>query len=274
MPGIEDSRTAITAKELLVNQGLDFGKTAADYARHRQGFPPELFERLAHYGVGLPGQRLLDLGTGTGTLARGFALRGCRVTGLDPSAPMMEQARELDRQAGASVEYVVAKAESTGFPGATFDAVTAGQCWHWFDRPRAAAEIMRILKPGGRFADCHYDWIPLRGNVVAATERLIEQYNPSWKMGGGLGIHPYVTADVAEAGFTAIETFSFDDAAIYTHEAWRGRIRASAGVAATLSPAEVAAFDTDLAALLARDFPEDPLAVHHRCWALTCRKPG
>ncbi len=64
---------------------IRFGRTAADYGRHRAGFPDALYDRLAAFGVGAAGQRLLDLGTGTGALGRGFALRGCRVTGLDPS---------------------------------------------------------------------------------------------------------------------------------------------------------------------------------------------
>ena len=51
----------------------DFGKTASDYGRYRAGFPAELYDRLQSFGVGLEGQRLLDLGTGTGYLVRGFA---------------------------------------------------------------------------------------------------------------------------------------------------------------------------------------------------------
>ena len=79
---------------------IDFGKTAQDYGRYRAGFPPTLFERLVNFGIGSTGQRVLDLGTGTGTLARGFALRGCQVTGLDPSTSLTEEAKRLDREAG------------------------------------------------------------------------------------------------------------------------------------------------------------------------------
>ncbi|MFN0146978.1 MAG: class I SAM-dependent methyltransferase [Dehalococcoidia bacterium] len=258
---------------LVRGLGVDFGKTASDYGKHRHGFPPELFERLMAFGVGLQGQRVLDLGTGTGTVARNLALRGCHVTGLDPSAAMMEQAAQLDAEAGVSITYRVAKAEDTGLPAAAFAVVTAGQCWHWFDRAAAGAEIMRLLVPGGRLVVCHYDWIPVPGNVVQATEALIVKHNPAWKMGGGLGMHPYVATDVAVAGFTDIETFSFDVAALYSHEAWRGRIRASAGVAASLSPEQVAAFDAEHVAMLQRDFPEDPLVAQHRCWALIATKP-
>src|ERR1700719_1216148 len=68
--------------------GVDFGTTAQDYAAHRAGFPKELFDRLATMGIGRSGQRLLDLGTGTGTLARGFARRGASVVGTDPSEPL------------------------------------------------------------------------------------------------------------------------------------------------------------------------------------------
>src|SRR5687767_8496689 len=113
----------------------DFGLTAGDYARHRAGFPPSLFDRLIAFGVGQPGQVVVDLGTGTGTLARGFARRGCRVVGIDPSAPMLGQARALDIAEGVSVEYRIGRAEETGLAAASADVVTAGQCWHWFDRP-------------------------------------------------------------------------------------------------------------------------------------------
>jgi hypothetical protein len=75
------------------------------------------------------------------------------------------------------------------------------------------------------------------------------------------------------AGFRDLETFSFDEDTPYSHQAWRGRIRASAGVGASLSPDAVEHFDDSLAELLAERFPEDPLAVLHRCFALICRAP-
>ena len=245
----------------------DFGKTAEDYGRHRAGFPDEFFERLAAMKILRAGMRALDLGTGTGTIARGLALRRCDVVGLDRSEPLMEQARQLDREAGVAVNYVVAPAEQTGLPAASFDLVAAGQCWHWFDRSRAAAEARRLLKAGGRLVIGHFDWIPLPGNMIEATEKLIEKHNPRWKMSGGVGIHPRWMADLAQAGFKNLETFSFDIDAIYTHEAWRGRIRASAGVGASLTPAEVAAFDDELRAMLAERFAEDPMRVLHRVFA-------
>lgn len=245
----------------------DFGKTARDYGRHRAGFPDEFFDRLSATGILKPGMRALDLGTGTGTIARGLALRGCDVVGLDRSAPLMEQAAELDRDAGVVVQYVNASAEDTSQDATSFDLVTAGQCWHWFDRPRAAAEARRVLKPGGRIVIAHFDWIPLPNNMVEATEKLIEKHNPKWKLGGGLGIHPLWPRDMGVAGFTNIETFSFDIDAIYTHEAWRGRIRASAGVGASLTPDGVAAFDAELRAMLAERWPEDPMRVPHRVFA-------
>lgn len=255
-------------------ENVDFGRAAEDYRQHRAGFPADLFARLAVYGIGISGQRLLDLGTGTGTLARGFAQRGCRVTGLDPSEAMLAQARLLDREAGVRADYLGGRAEATGLPDAAFDVVAAGQCWHWFDRPRAAAETWRLLAPGGHVLLAHFDWLPLPGTVVAATEQLILAHNPAWTAHGGHGLHPRWFADLHAAGFTALQSFSFDVDVIYTPAAWRGRIRASAGVAASLPEEAVRRFDLAHAALLAERFPGEAVHAPHRVFALMGRKIG
>jgi SAM-dependent methyltransferase len=249
----------------------DFGKVAVDYALHRAGFPDSFFERLAARGIGTPGACVVDLGTGTGTLARGFAARGCRAIGIDVSEPLLEQARSLGAAAGLEVEYRVARAEATGLPDACADLVIAGQCWHWFDRPRAAREALRVVRPGGWLVIAHFDWIPLPGNVADATEALIRAHNPEWPHHGGVGIHAAWLRDLALAGLRGLETFSYDLDVPYTHESWRGRIRASAGVAVSLAPEAVAAFDREHAALLAERFPGRELPVLHRVFAVLAR---
>ncbi|MEE8546188.1 MAG: methyltransferase domain-containing protein [Alphaproteobacteria bacterium] len=257
----------------LKSMEVDFGRTAVDYARHRAGFPVAFFERLSGFGIGREGQRVLDLGTGAGTLARGFARRGARVTALDLSSELVEEAKRLDAEAGVTIDYVLAPAEDTGLTGGAFDVVSAGQCWHWFDRAKAAREARRLLVAGGRLVIAHFDWLPLEGSVVRATERLIETYNPEWAWGGGVGIHPQWLGDAAGAGFEDIETFSFDVRIAYSHEAWRGRIRASAGVGASLPDERVESFDRELAALLAARFAEQPLMAPHRVFAVISRAP-
>ena len=253
--------------------GTNFGKAAADYGAFRAGFPDSLFDRLAALGIGRPGQSVVDLGTGTGTLARGFALRGSRVTGVDPDARMLAEARRLDRRHGLEVTYLAASAEDTGLDGGIADVVTAGQCWHWFDRRAALTEVIRIVQPGGKLVIAHFDWLPFAGNVVAATESLIVRHNPSWNLGGGAGLYPQWLSGLREGGMRNIQTFSYDVDVPYTAEAWRGRIRASAGVAA-LDTAGVQRFDRDLRTLLAEDFPGDLLEVPHCVFAIVAETGG
>lgn len=245
---------------------VNFGKTAADYLMHRAGFPKSLFVRLLAHDVGT--QTIVDLGTGTGTLGRGFAEAGHQVIGIDPAGEMLEAARQLDSDLGLETRYVLASAEDTGLGKASADIVSAGQCWHWFDGPQACVEILRILKPAGKLIVAYYDWLPLKGNVVRQTEKLIESYNPDWKGGNQNGFHPSLFRDLAEGGFTNLESFTYDEPAIYSHEGWRGRIRASAGVAATMDEQRVADFDAELSQLLSRDFNNEPLSIPHRVFAL------
>jgi len=249
----------------------DFGLTANDYARYRAGFPDSFFERLKKFGIGRPGQSVIDLGTGTGTLARGFARQGCQVTGVDIARPQLDQARLLDRTEGLTIDYIVARAEETGLRGQSFDVVSAGQCWHWFDRTLAAREAARLLRPHSMLVVAHFDWLPLAGNVVEATETLIESHNPDWGLGGGMGMYPHWLHGLAENGFDGLETFSYDVVVPYTHEGWRGRVRASAGVSGSLPEDKVRAFDDALARLLAADYPGEILGVAHRVFAVVAR---
>jgi len=256
----------------LAISGTNFGAAAADYGTFRAGFPDSLYDRLSEFGVGSSDQKIVDLGTGTGTLARGFAVRGCDVVGIDPDDRMLSQARELDSQRSIRVKYVQATAENTGLEDSSIDVVSAGQCWHWFDRPKATQEVLRILKRGAKLLIAHFDWLPLAGNMVEATESVIEAHNHEWNFGGGRGMYPEWLPGLSEGGLQDLETFSYDTDVPYTPEAWRGRIRASAGVAA-LSPDEVETFDRNLAEILSDRYPSEVLEVPHRVFAIVATAP-
>ncbi len=252
----------------------DFGQTAQDYARHRQGFPAELFERLQAVNVLKAGDRALDLGTGTGTLARGIAKRGLEVIGIDISPALLAEAARLSIEQGLNIEFMERRAEDSGFGSHRFDLISAGQCWHWFDRPKVAAECRRQLVPGGRLLIVHLDWLDVPGNAVDRTLKTMATCGarvPAALDHSMQGIYPQWTLDARAAGFEDLETFSFDLDLDYSHEAWRGRIRASAGVGGTLDAASVARFDAQLAEAL-EDLPAK-LAVPHRVWALLARAP-
>jgi len=251
---------------------VDFGQAARDYAQHRPGFPAAFFDHLKGLGIGVGAQCILDLGTGTGTLACGFAERGCDVVGLDPSPEMLAEAARTATEARLPVRWVKGWAEATGLPDAELDIVCAGQCWHWFDRPRAAAEVARVLRPGGRAVIAYFSYLPLPGTVGAATEELVLRYNPTWTWAGHDGRHPAFAADLEGAGLTTPSVFDFVVPVTFTHAAWRGRIRACNGVL-TLPRETISSFDADLERLLRERFPE-PLVVEHRIFGLVAAKPG
>ena len=207
------------------------------------------------------GARVLDAGSGTGTLALRFASQGARVTALDPAEPQLEQAERAAVARGLDLAFVCSRFEDNTLPDASFDLIAAGQCWHWFEPREAARQLARLLAPDGRVLLCSFDWLPLEGSVVEGTEALIQAHNPAWKLGGGDGRHPEWERDLCACGFEVLETRYADHDALYSHESWRGRIRASAGIAASLSPEEVSAFDREHDELLKSRFSGDPLHV-------------
>lgn len=250
----------------------DFGKTASDYQKHRAGFPDSFFSRLQNEGLIEGSETLVDVGSGTGTVARGLAKIGCQVTAIDPSSEMLGAALGMAKEEGVVIDCLQGTAEETGLKDHCADVVTAGQCWHWFDPESAFKEVRRILKPGGLLLIAHFDWLPIHGNVVLHTEKLIMEKNPSWNMGGQVGVYPEWFRHLNEGGFSDICSFSYQETVNYSHEAWLGRIRASAGVGGSLSEEEVVAFDEAHKQMLEIHFPEDLLSIPHQVFFIHGRK--
>ena len=101
-------------------------------------------------GIGTD-ERALDLGCGTGNAALLAARRGAIATGLDPAARLLEVARERAASESVEVDWVIGSAEDLPFDDASFDAVVSifGVIFA-SDPERAIAEIVRVLRPGGR----------------------------------------------------------------------------------------------------------------------------
>jgi SAM-dependent methyltransferase len=120
-----------------------FGADPERYDRARPSYPAALVERLV---AASPGPEFVDVGTGTGIAARQFQAAGCSVLGVDPD----ERVAEVARRGGLEVE--VSTFETWDPAGRAFDAVVAGQAWHWVDPVAGAAKAARVLRPGGLLA--------------------------------------------------------------------------------------------------------------------------
>ena len=107
---------------------------------------------LVEYANPKPGERALDVATGTGNTALALAEQGVDVTGLDVSSRMLAQAEGRAREEGLRVRFVEGSAENMPFGDAGFDLVTARHAPHHFrDVSKFLSEVHRVLKPGGRF---------------------------------------------------------------------------------------------------------------------------
>ena len=120
-----------------------FGSDPERYDRARPRYPEALIERIV---ASAPGRVVLDVGTGTGIVARQFQAAGCTALGVDPDARMAEFAQ----RSGVNVE--VSTFEAWEAAGRTFDAVVCGESWHWVDSAAGAAKAADVLCPSGRLA--------------------------------------------------------------------------------------------------------------------------
>ena len=107
-------------------QGFDFGKTASEYAKYRDIYPKELYDRLLSLGVGRTNSAWLDLGTGTGVIPRGLADYGANVIGVDISSEQIEQAKKLS-EGYKNITYIACPVEECKIADNSFDTINACQ---------------------------------------------------------------------------------------------------------------------------------------------------
>ncbi|MEK6625842.1 MAG: class I SAM-dependent methyltransferase [Bdellovibrionota bacterium] len=241
---------------------IDWGKTSLDYAQYRPGPPLSFYSKLQTLGVGKKGQRILDLGTGTGVLARQFAKQGCLVTGTDLAPEQIKMAETLASMEHLAVTFKAVPTEEISFSDAKFDAITANQCFLYFDKTKVVPLIKKYLAVSGVFVTSHFSWLPLIDKIAHASEQLILKHNPNWTAHSFKGVVPLIPYGLGDA-FEVVDSFYYDQPIEFTREEWRGRIRASRGIGAALLPDQIELFDREHEELL-KEIAEEKFQIIHR----------
>lgn len=122
-----------------------------------------------------PDMRVLDVACGTGNLAVPAARAGAAVTGIDIADNLIEQARARAREAGLAIDFQVGDAEVLDLPDGTFDMVVSMYGAMFAPRPeKAAAELMRVCRPGGTIAMAN--WIP--DSFIGQMFKIVARHAP------------------------------------------------------------------------------------------------
>lgn len=128
-----------------------FGDVADLYDRHRPTYPGELADDLLDLAGAGPGDRVLEVGAGTGKATELFAARGVAVTAVEPSPGMAAVLRGKFAD-HSRVTIVESDFERWDPAGATFPLLYSAQAWHWIDPERRYALARRALPAGGLLA--------------------------------------------------------------------------------------------------------------------------
>ena len=225
-------------------KAFDWGKTSEDYAKYRDIYPTQMYEKILTYGLCTKGQKVLDLGTGTGVLPRNMYKYGADFIGTDISAEQIEQAKLLSKNAGMNIDYFVTPAESVNFEDNSFDVVTAFTCFFYFDHEKLVEKLKHILKPNGHLLVGYLAWLPFEDKIAGKSEELILKYNPEWS-GKGETRKKIFIPDIYSESFDIVHNEFFDVKIPFTKESWTGRMKACRGVGASLSQEKIDEFEKE-----------------------------
>ena len=251
-------------------KAFDWGRTSADYAKYRDIYPKEFYDKIVARGLcQTAGQKVLDIGTGTGVLPRNLYSHGASWTATDISKEQIEQAKILS--AGKNIEYLVSATEDLQFQNGTFDVITACQCFWYFKHEQVAPKFFKMLKNGGRILVLYMAWLPFEDKIAGASENLVLKYSPNWS-GAREKIHPIQIPEIYSKYFEIVHHEEFPLKVHFTRETWNGRLKACRGIGASLSKEEIAAWEREHKKLLEEIAPEEFDVLHYAAMAELKRK--
>lgn len=250
----------ITDKNIDGGKAFDWGKTSADYARFRDIYPREFYDKIVNRGLCINGQKILDVGTGTGVLPRNMYPYGAKWTGTDISKNQIEQAKILSK--GMDIDYYSVSTENLDFPKESFDVITACQCFWYFNHEEIMPEFFRMLKPDGRILILYMSWLPFEDEIAGASEKLVLKYSPSWS-GKGERVHPIFIPDCYQEKFELVYHEEYPLKVHFTRESWNGRMKACRGIGASLGEEEIRMWEREHVELLKRIAPVEFDILHY-----------
>ena len=261
----------ITDKRIDAGKAFDWGRTSEEYAKYRDIYPKEFYRKITDRGLCIKGQRVLDLGTGTGVLPRNMYQYGAKWTGTDISPEQIEQAKLLSEAENKNIEYLAVSTEDIDLPKESFDVITACQCFWYFDHERVMPKLAELLKPEGKLVILYMAWLPYEDRIAGMSEELVLKYNPKWS-GAGETKHPIRLPDAVYEHFEMEDHEEYDLMVPFTKESWHGRMRACRGVGASLTEEELEKWDSEHRKLLDETAPEQFDVLHYAALAILNKK--
>lgn len=165
--------------------GKAFDEIAVDYDRNRPAYPDELIDRACTIAGLAHGDRVLEIGCGSGQLTRGLVGRGLRVAAVEPGGRLVALAAQNLAGSGR-VEFVTTCFEDAELPAEHFRAVFSAAAFHWLDPHVSWQKAAATLLPGGTLALLQYFGLEERRSahdqeaLLAALARIVPEVAAEW----------------------------------------------------------------------------------------------
>lgn len=258
---------------MLFDNKTIFNALAEQYDAYRPHYPPQALSFLVTLADLDRSSDVVDIGTGTGRIARELAKYVRLVYAVDTATVMLEQLQTASTSEGLNnIRTIEAPGEATGLQNESLDLVTLAQAFHWMDKSAALKEAGRLLKPQKPMVLLWNQVTNVKDDYYTKIVSLIKKYNPLYKGGADILSIDFPDHINNSKLFGSIDRFTFPFETNYSIEEYVGFLLSKSYIGVGISSSDLPYFIEGAYLILSKAFPDRNVKEQYETVMLVARK--
>lgn len=250
-----------------------FNALAEQYDAYRPHYPAEAIAFLVTIGDLDGTSDVADIGSGTGRIALELAKYVRVVYAVDTASAMLEKLAVRSQEEGlTNIRLVEAPGEDTTLPSESLELAVLAQSFHWMDKPKALAEMHRILSDSKPLVIMWNQATNIEDKYYQQITSLIKELNSGYRGGSDIVSSDFQSALDASGLFEPVERITFPFALDYTAESYLGFLLSKSYVGVGIPLERIPDFIETVHGILREAFPHGTVTEHYETVMLVARR--